>query len=261
MAKTPQKTKPTELGQNRTGVQTAPARTKEMLENTEAMPADPRGAHAAALERAELSSEAPPIGTMPLPANVKGAVKAAAKAVKGEHAPVFLDKLGERLAFERTGVRIYDAVLAKLPASRKTEGTLTSEALAAIRDEELAHFHLCREAMEKMGGDPTAVTPSADVMGVASTGLLQVVTDPRVTLTQALDALLTAELTDNDGWKLLISMAEALGQEDLARRFTDALAAEDRHLQMVRAWLSERLQVQLGARMPPAEFGEPTQPA
>ena len=111
-----------------------------------------------------------------------------------------------------------------------------------------------------MGGDPTAVTPCADVAGVASTGLLEVVADPRVTLTQALDAILTAELTDNDGWKILIAMAEALGHQDLALRFAEALAAEDRHLTSVRTWITERLELQLGARMPAAEFGEPAQP-
>jgi hypothetical protein len=259
MAKTPD-TKPTELGKNRTGVQMAPARTKEMLDNTEAVTADPRGALAAGRQRAELSSKAPPVGTMPMPGNLKGLAKTAMKAVQGEHAAVFLDKLGERLAFERTGVRLYEAVLAKIPAARTREGTLSAEAVQAIRDEELTHFHLCRDAMEQMGGDPTAVTPCADVMGVASMGLLQVVTDPRVTLTQALDALLTAELTDNDGWKILISMAEALAHDDLALRFSEALAAEDRHLLQVRTWIAERLELQLGAKMPAIDFGEPAQP-
>jgi rubrerythrin len=147
-----------------------------------------------------------------------------------------------------------------VPASATREGTLTAEEVREIRDEELSHFDLCKEAMEKLGGDPTAVTPCADVMAVASMGLMQVVTDPRTTLTQCLDALLTAELTDNDGWKVLIAMAEAIGQEDLALRFSESLAVEDRHLQRVRAWVTERLELQLGAKMPAAEFGEPAQP-
>jgi rubrerythrin len=256
-----QGTKPTDLGKNRTGVQMAPARAKEMLDNTAAVTADPRGALEIGMQRAELSQRAPPIGTMPLPGSLKGLAKTAMKAAQGEHAAVFLDKLGERLAFERTGVRLYDAVLAKMPASATREGTLGVEDLRQIRNEELAHFHLCKEAIEKMGGDPTAVTPCADVMGVASMGLLQVTTDPRTTLTQCLDALLTAELTDNDGWKILIAMAEALGQADLASRFTEALAAEDRHLRSIRAWVTERLELQLGAKMPAAEFGEPAHPA
>lgn len=254
-------TKPTDLGTNRTGIQVSPTLSKEMLENTEAVAADPRGAMAIATARADLSQQAPPVGTMPVPGTIKGAAKTAMKALKGEKATVFLDRLAERLAFERSGVRLYEALLAKVPAARTSKGTLTVEELRRFHDEELAHMHLVKEALEKLGGDPTAMSPGADLKGVAGMGLIQIVTDPRTTLTQCLDAILVAELADNDGWKILIAMAEGLGQDELARRFTDALAEEDRHLQSVRAWLAERLEIQLGATMPPAEFGEPASPS
>jgi tRNA isopentenyl-2-thiomethyl-A-37 hydroxylase MiaE len=253
--------KPTDLGTNRTGVQTAPARTKEMSASTEAAPAEPMQADAIARVRAELAQEAPPIGTMPVPGNVRGVAKTLGKALQGEKASVFLDKLGERLAFERSGVRLYDAVLAKMPASRLSEGTLTIEEMRRFRDEELAHMHLVKEALESAGGDPTAVTPCADVAGVQGIGILQVLTDPRTTLTQCLDALLTAELADNDGWKILIAMAEAAGEDELAERFTQALAEEDHHLASVRTWIAERLGIQLGKPLPSTDFGEPAQPA
>jgi rubrerythrin len=252
--------KPADLGANRTGVQTAPARTRKMVENTSAVPAAPLEANALALARAELSQQAPPIGTMPLPGSLKGMAKTAASALQGEKATVFLDKLGERLAFERTGTRLYEAVLAKLPASRLTEGTLTVEEVRRFRDEELRHMHLVREALETVGGDPTAQTPSADVAGVQALGILQVVTDPRTTLTQCLDAMLTAELADNDGWKILVALAEATDQPELARRFAAALAEEDRHLASVRAWVAERLGIELGRELPSTDFGEPASP-
>jgi hypothetical protein len=253
--------KPTDLGLNRTGVQTAPLRAKEMAEGTAVVAADPTLASGLAAARAELSREAPPVGTMPVPGNVKGAAKAVAKALQGEKAAVFLDKLGERLAFERTGVRLYDAVLAKLPASRLTEGSLTVQELRRFRDEELEHLHLVKTAVEALGGDPTAVTPCADLAGVQATGLVAVVTDPRTTLTQCLDALLTAELADNDAWKILIAMAEAAGQDELAEKFANALAQEDHHLASVRTWIAERLGIQLGKRLPSTDFGEPAHPA
>jgi hypothetical protein len=253
--------KPTDLGMNRTGVQTAPLRAKEMASGTDDAAADPMQATALGVVRAEMSQEAPPVGTMPVPGNVKGAAKALAKAFQGEKAAVFLDKLGERLAFERTGVRLYDAVLAKMPASRLTEGTLTVEELRRFRDEELAHLHLVREALEEAGGDPTATTPSADLAAVQSQGLVHALTDPRTTLTQCLEALLTAELADNDGWKILIAMSEAAGQPELAQRFTQALTEEDHHLASVRTWIAERLGIQLGKALPSTDFGEPAQPA
>lgn len=252
--------KPTDLGENRTGVQSAPLRAREMERGAAAMAADPLQSSALALARAEHSQEAPPIGTMPVPGSLRGAAKTVAKAFQGEKASVLLDKLGERLAFERTGVRLYEAVLAKMPASRLDEGTLTVEEMRRFRDEELAHAHAVKAAIEALGGDPTATTPSADVAGVQALGLVQVVTDPRTTLTQCLDALLTAELADNDGWKILIAMAEAAGQQELAERFTQALTEEDRHLASTRRWLSERLGIQLGKELPSTEFGEPAHP-
>jgi hypothetical protein len=255
------KTKPTDLGKNRTGVQASPLHAARMAENTTAVAADPRGAMDLALARAEVAQQAPPVGTMPVPGNLKGAAKTAVKALQGQKAAVLLDKLGERLAFERTGVRLYDAVLAKLPASAIQEGSMSVEEVRRFRDEELAHLHLVKEALETMGGDPTAMTPCADLAGVQGMGLVQAVTDPRTTLTQCLDAILTAELADNDGWKLLIALTEASGQEDLARRFADALAEEDVHLQSIRRWVAERLEIQLGAKLPSADFGEPAQPA
>jgi hypothetical protein len=231
-----------------------------MASATAAARAEPLQASALGLARAELSREAPPVGTMPVPGNLKGVAKALGKALQGEKATVLLDKLGERLAFERSGVRLYEAILAKVPAARLTEGTLTVEELRRFRDAELAHMHLVKEALEQMGGDPTATTPCADVSAVASMGVAQVLTDPRTTLTQCLDALLTAELTDNDGWKILIAMAEAAGQDDLASRFAAALAEEDHHLASIRAWLAERLGIALGKPLPSMEFGEPAHP-
>ena len=97
---------------------------------------------------------------------------------------------------------------------------------------------MLRDAMTELGADPTAMTPAADVIGVASSGLLQVVTDPRTTLPQSLQALLTAELTDNDGWQRLIELARLHGKEGMVARFEAAKAAEEVHLAEVRRWVS-----------------------
>ena len=254
--------KPTDIGMNRTGVGTAPARAAESAEGArEGTGNQPPDTEAIASFRAQLSAEAPPVGSMPPPASTKGALKTAVEALKGNKANVFLDKLGERLAFERSGVRLYDAVLAKIPAAKTGEGSLTFEDVQHIRDEELEHMLVVKAAIEQLGGDPTVMTPCADLAGVQGMGLVHVVTDSRTTLTQCLDALLTAELADNDGWKILIAMAEALGKNDLAESFARCLAEEDEHLLKVRRWVAERLEIQLGAKMPSLEFGEPAQPA
>ena len=94
------------------------------------------------------------------------------------------------------------------------------------------------EAVRSLGGDPTAQTPCADVGATASMGILQVVTDPRTTLAQSLNALLMAELADNAGWELLITLAAEAGEDDLVQQFQRALAEEQEHLVTIKSWLT-----------------------
>jgi len=72
-------------------------------------------------------------------------------------------------------------------------------------------------------------------------GIMQVLTDARSSVPQCLQALLTAELTDNAGWELLIEMASTIGYDDMRERFETALAHEEEHLQNVRDWLSDSI--------------------
>jgi ferritin-like metal-binding protein YciE len=68
---------------------------------------------------------------------------------------------------------------------------------------------------------------------------MQVISDPRTTIAQALSSLLTAELTDNASWELLIELAEQAGHKDMAKEFATALQHEQEHLDMVRGWLRQ----------------------
>ena len=78
-----------------------------------------------------------------------------------------------------------------------------------------------------------------NVPRLASMGIMQVLTDPRSSMAQCLQAMLTAELTDNDGWRLLIQLADNLGHDEMKAEFETALADEEEHLMNVRTWLQE----------------------
>lgn len=188
-------------------------------------------AHAAYLK------ETHTIGTIPPPGSAKGAMKAAWEAIKGNKAIALVDKTAERLAFERTGVRLYDALLEKMDAAKGISGGPTVEAVKTIRDEELQHARMLAETLDELGADPTAMTPSADLVSVEGMGLGAVLGDPRTNVGQCLHALVVAELADNEGWTMLRSLAEDMGQKELAKRFTKAEQEEDRHLEQVRGWL------------------------
>ena len=180
--------------------------------------------------------EADPLGSIPPPSTIKGAVKTAAKLLKGERPQAFIDKLAERLAYERGGTRLYDAVIAKFMVH---EGELPSASLQEvieIRNEEASHAALMRTCIEQLGADPTAQTPSADLVGVATAGFLQAAADPRTTLAQTLQVALAAELVDAASWEMLISLAERMGQDGMVERFRKALDREGEHVAKVRGW-------------------------
>jgi rubrerythrin len=239
--------KPTDIGMNRTGIKTSPIESKKTIEGAlESKLVDPGDVTELAEARIEESTQAQPVGTMPPPASLKGAFKTVVDKLKGTEPTVFLDKLGERLAFERTGVRLYDALLSKLAAANVHIGGPTREELEEIRQEELEHFLVLKETIESLGADPTVMTPCADIVGVASSGILKVLADSRSTLTQCLDVMLIAELADNDAWTMLASLADDLGMTKLSEQFRRALAEEQDHLIRVRAWATAAVNGQAG---------------
>lgn len=244
-------------GTNRTGVSASPIDSAKLVKGAEEHPLETSGSEKALEEnREDYARESAPIGTMPPPASLKGLASTVVEALKGSSANVLLDKMGERLAFERTGTRLYDAVLSKLDAYGSWDGGPTRDELEEIRDEELRHFHLLRDSIAGLGADPTAMTPSADLAAVLSMGVLQAVTDPRTDLAQTLEAIKVAELTDNAGWELLSQLARDAGQDSLADAFDSAHAAEARHLDKVMTWTSAFARSAIGAS--PEEEAHPT---
>jgi len=221
---------------NRTGMQTSPELAEELIEGAaNATPSSEGGPEVIAESRTDYIAEGFPLGSMPaMP------VSEEADADEDQAAmAVFLDKLSERLAFERMGVRLYEALLNKCEALGEPTPGPTLEDIRHIGGEELDHFLMLNEAIEELGGDPTVESPSADIAAVTSMGIMQVLTDPRSSVPQCLQALLTAELTDNAGWELLIELASTLGYDDMREQFETALSHEEEHLQNVREWLSD----------------------
>jgi hypothetical protein len=232
---------PEEFFVNRTGIMLNPGMGAELLQGAkETVPSSEGDGEELRLERAEYVEEAVPLGSNP---SVVGGMMDAGQdeqtSPDDNRMAVLLDKLGERLAFERQGTRLYEAFVQKVEtlASDDPNGP-DIDSLRHICSEELEHFKLLQEAIVELGGDATVQSPSADVAGVLSHGALQIVSDPRTTVAQGLQALITAELVDNDGWEMLQNLAEQLGHADLAEECGSALEEEREHLESVRTWAS-----------------------
>jgi hypothetical protein len=235
-----------EMGLNRTGIGTAPRLSKEMIESIKSGPVSKSEPISPADLRAEYIKAAATIGSVPPPTSLKGAAKSALQAVKGEKPMVFIDKLAERLAFERTGTRLYELLIEKARLGGTHDGIDTVHQLEQICSQELSHFHLLWDCVEKLGADPTVETPSADVAGVASQGILKVLADPRTTFPQCLEAMLTAELVDNEAWESLADLAQGFNQTDMVEQFRRALNEEAEHLAFVRSCLTGEIKREAG---------------
>jgi rubrerythrin len=230
------------LGHNYTGTQMSPENTKKLMDAIDQMPPDvPGDASSMAAARKIMNAEAEGIGTVPVPGSVKGKLKSGFDKALGKRPELLVDKLGERLAFERAGVRAYQAMLAKLEASPSRDSELIAT-LRQIHDEEASHMRIVKDAMETLGADPTAQTPCADVSGVIGMGAMQVLTDPRTNISQALNALLTLELTDNAAWDLLVDLAQKAGHPHISDTFKHALSQEERHLTTIKSLLKQELE-------------------
>ena len=243
----------TQMGSNRTGIDASPMDSKEMISGAERLTpvSDGNGQQMQNIER-QYIEESESVGSVPLPGTIRGALKAALKKMTGRNPEMLINKLGERLAFERSGVRLYDSFILKHQTLAAVEGSspVVMDELLHIRDEEAQHFQLLREAIEALGADPTAQTPDADLGGVAAMGIQKVLTDPRTTISQGLEMLLTLELSDNAAWELLIKLTDDMGLDEMADQFRNALEQEEEHLRMVRSWYEESVLTQAGMGAP-----------
>jgi hypothetical protein len=163
---------------NRTGIMTNPDLSAELIRGVkEIIPSSKTNGEQVKAARAEYLKEGLSIGSPPVIVadGKRGQEQLTADA---DQMSVLLDKLGERLAFERQGTRLYQAFLQKLEQMHSEErvGPSVNE-LRHICDEELEHFRVLQKTIAEFGGDATVQTPSADVAGILSHGILQVVSD------------------------------------------------------------------------------------
>jgi hypothetical protein len=222
----PQTAHITRPGDNRTGVTQHPDLVAEMIEGTtEFGPTSRGGVQALLTARVRAAKESTPVATMP-----------PMKDIPLERLPV-LDKLGARLQFERTGARLYEALISKHEAYGSFRGGPSRADIEHIHDEEIRHLQLAHNLIVKLGGDPTVVTPYANLQAVATHGVCKVLVDPRTTLVECLDAIIVAELVDHESWEQLAQAFAPLGDKQAEAQIREAERVEGEHMAKVRAWL------------------------
>jgi rubrerythrin len=149
-----------------------------------------------------------------------------------------IDLLCERLAFERSGVKLYDTLLSRLRASDDPALKALLGDVKEFREEEKEHEEWLEEQIRALGGDAHAPTEQSVLVQTEAEGLERVIRrDPSIP--HDFHALLTAELADNAGWDLLVQLADELGDSDAKKQFEKRLREEEKHLSFVRRTLLE----------------------
>jgi rubrerythrin len=151
-----------------------------------------------------------------------------------------IDKIGERIVYEKMVIQLYEKLLDKHRDSTSEE-LPPYELLKQFHREEIEHYRLLSDVMESLGGDPRTITPSGTMENVAVNGWPKVLDDPHSTFDQCLHIIHLAELGDNDSWELLVELAELSDMKDIAEEFRSCLAQEEGHLLNVRNWMRAHL--------------------
>jgi rubrerythrin len=226
-------------GDNRTGIVAAGRLADEMVAATrEFPPSSPGTAQAIAAVRVGYAQAGETLDEMSPPVSFVDQAKSATAAVAGGQPTLLMDKLGERLAFEHAGARLYEALLSKHEAYGAFTGGPSADDLLHILHQEYDHADLLERAIKEIGGDPTALTPSANLAAGNSAGLPRVLADPRTNLLQSLEAIVVAELADNECWTALAELAAQAGHDELVGRCREAIEHERDHLRNVRRWIA-----------------------
>lgn len=149
-----------------------------------------------------------------------------------------VDLLTERLFFERAGVKLYDAIIAKLVTSNDPEVHRTLKAMHEHRNHEKEHEEWLEEQIRALGGDAHTCTDMAALATKESSGIEAVVLDGDNDPVHLFHALLAAELADNAGWDLLVALADEAGDRDAKKELKKRLHEEEEHLVFARRALA-----------------------
>ena len=136
-----------------------------------------------------------------------------AESRDGSTANALDGQTGRTPGVRASGTRLYEALVSKHDAFGSFAGGPSKGDLEAILQEEYSHFTMLSSTIEQLGGDPTVVTPSADLHATASHGIVQVIVIRGRPCLQSLEAILIAELADNACWEALIALAEQAGED------------------------------------------------
>jgi hypothetical protein len=151
---------------------------------------------------------------------------------------LLLRKLGQRLAFERASVRLYEALIFKCLAVQKGKKKVVSlDQLRQFRDEEVEHSLLVKKAIETLGFDPDEWIPDMDSTLLSTLQMPRVFSKKNTSILQCLESVQIFATNDNAEWHTLHELFTNMGLQDLADEFNQALEEDSRQLVTLSRWI------------------------
>ncbi|HEY8543638.1 MAG TPA: ferritin-like domain-containing protein [Acidimicrobiales bacterium] len=157
----------------------------------------------------------------------------------GLNGPFVADLLSDVLAHERAGAQLYRSV------ANRSHNPVLKKQYEHFGKETLEHVEIVERLIERLGGDPGYVSPSARATTKAGTGLLEstfLLAGSVDLMTQELvmlDAVLLAEAKDHANWSCLSQLVESLPEGEVRDAVAEAVQQvepqEDEHL----GWATE----------------------
>ena len=160
------------------------------------------------------------------------------KKLAKKNATKVIDLLNERLAFERSGVKLYDTLLRRLRAAEDPALKSLLGQVKEYREEEKEHEEWLEEQIRALGGDAHSPTEHSVLVQAEAEGVERVMRRDE-SIPHDFHALLTAELADNAGWDLLVQIADEFGDSEAKKEFSKRLQEEEKHLLFVRNTMLE----------------------
>lgn len=158
---------------------------------------------------------------------------------------LIIDKLCERWVVEKTGVELYGLAIERARVEGVDDPIV--EHLVRFQAQEHEHEEMLEEVIRRFGRDPkTEESRSAQVARRSTAGLVETCRSADATFVHILEAILTAELVDGVGWKMLEDLVSQIPfDEDVVRAFRSAERTEKEHLHVIQTTLERLTRAQL----------------
>jgi bacterioferritin (cytochrome b1) len=150
------------------------------------------------------------------------------------HRNELIDLLAERMAFERAGAELYDAIIEKIDRSHDSALLPLLDTLREHREQELEHEKWLAGQIRALGGDVDQKTDRVRMIETESKGIKEVILGGDFVPAHLFHALLAAELLDNEGWELLLELADEADDDEARGAFADRLHEEEEHVLFAR---------------------------